>query len=238
LIIRGTAIWGTSRNKLGNAAHKILWENCSDADVKHCAKQLADPFLSLFYGCELMVNDNIDVKNGIANGTCCQFVKAVLKHGKNVEALQVHGYWVNSVDINDVDHIVLRFDVSYDPKFQGTFKLRPRERSFMVSYPMDEGLLGKKSANVNLKLTHFPIIGNFATTGHKLQGKTMANLIIAEWRNIENWAYVVLSRVRTLAGIFLLEALPDSISFAPSPEYLLMMERLRKYILATTQDNR
>jgi hypothetical protein len=233
LIIRGTAIWGTSRNKLGNAAHKILWENCSDADVKHCGKQLADPFLSLFYGCELMVNDNIDVKNGIANGTCCQFVKAVLKQGKDVEAMQVHGYWVNSVDINDVDHIVLRFDVSYDPKFQGTFKLRPRERSFMVSYPMDEGLLGKKSANVNLKLTHFPIIGNFATTGHKLQGKTMANLVIAEWRNIENWAYVVLSRVRTLTGIFLLEALPDSISFAPAPEYLLMMERLRKYILAT-----
>ena len=137
-----------------------------------------------------------------------------------------------------MDHIVLCFDVSYDPKFHGTFKLRPRERSFMVSYPMDGELLGKKSANVNMKLTHFPIIGNFATTGHKLQGKTMENLVIAEWRNVENWAYVVLSRVRTLKGIFLLEALPDCISFAPAPEYLLMMERLRKYILATTQDNR
>lgn len=237
LIIRGSATWGTSRNKLGNAAHKILWENCSDAHVKQSGNQLADPFLSLFYGCELMVNDNIDVKDGIANGTCCQFVKAILKQGKDVKKMQVHSHWVNSVDINDVDHIILRFDVSYDPKFKGTFKLRPRERSFMVDFPMDGQLFGKKAANVNLKLTHFPIIGNFATTGHKLQGKTMANLVIAEWRDTENWAYVVLSRVRTLAGIFLLEALPESFSFAPAPEYLSMMERLRKSILATALDN-
>ena len=205
--------------------------------MKHSEKQLADPFLCLFYGCELMVNDNIDVKNGIANGTCCQFVKAILKRGKNVEAMQVHGHWVNSVDINDVDHIILRFDESYEPKFQGTFKLKPRERSFMVSYPMDVELLGKKSANVNMKLTHFPIIGNFATTGHKLQGKTMKNLVIAEWRDVENWAYVVLSRVRTLSGIFLLEALPESFSFAPKPEYLLMMDRLRKSIFASPLTN-
>ena len=46
-----------------------------------------------------------------------------------------------------------------------------------------------------MKPTHFPIIGNFATTGHKLQGKTITNLVIAEWRDIENWVYVVLSRV-------------------------------------------
>jgi hypothetical protein len=60
----------------------------------------------------------------------------------------------------------------------------------------------------------------------------MTNLVIAEWRDVENWAYVVLSRVRTLTDdIFLSEALPDSFSFAPRPEYLLMMEQLRKSII-------
>ena len=102
---------------------------------------------------------------------------------------------------------------------------------------MDRELLGKKSTNVNMKLTHFPIIGNFATTGHKLQGKTWAILVIAEWRNVENWAYMILSRVRTLTGIFLLEALPDSLSFAPAPEYLLIMELLRKSVLVSTLTN-
>ena len=65
----------------------------------------------------------------------------------------------------------------------------------------------------------------------------MANLVIAEWRDTENWAYVVLSRVKTLAGIFLLDALPDHYLFATAPEYTSMMERLRSTILATELDN-
>ena len=65
----------------------------------------------------------------------------------------------------------------------------------------------------------------------------MVNLVIVEWRNTENWADIVLSRVKTLAGIFLLEALPEYFSFAPAPEYLSMMERLRSTILTTEWDN-
>ena len=232
LVIRGSAKWNASNAKLGNAAHKILWEQCSDGHVAQGTRR-ADPFLSVFHGSEQMVNDNIDVKDGIANGTCCTFEKAVLKPGRNVHKMKVHGRWVYAVDIDDVDHIVLRFDKSYHPTYQGTFKLRPRERRFLVEYPIEGGFGGKTRLPVNVQLNHFPILGNFATTGHKLQGKTMKNLVIAEWRDTENWAYVVLSRVKTLAGIFLLEALPETISFAPAPEYLSMMERLRNTILAT-----
>ena len=232
LIIRGTAKWGTPSLALGPDAHKKLWENCSDAHCKTDA-QLADPFLCLFFGCQLMVTDNIDVKHGIANGTCCQFVKAVLRHGTSIEPIEVHGRWVNSVDINNVDHIELRYDVSYAPKFVGTFKVQLRERAFKVDYPLNEALMGKKSEEINIKLTHFPIISNFATTGHKLQGKTMASLVIAEWVAKPNWAYVVLSRVRTLAGIYLKDPLPANCSFNPPQEYLTMIERLRNTILAT-----
>ena len=78
---------------------------------------------------------------------------------------------------------------------------------------------------------------NFATTGNKLQGKTMAKLVIAEWRDTENWAYVVLSRVKTLAGIFLLNALPDHYSSTPAPEYISMIKRLRSTISASELDN-
>jgi hypothetical protein len=236
LIIRGSAKWHTSNAKLGNAAHKILWEQCSDGHVVQGTSR-ADPFLCLFHGCELMVNDNIDVKNGIANGTCCNFEKAMLKTGENVKKMRVHGRWIYAVDIENVDHIVCRFDKSYQPKFQGIFKLKSRERRFMVDYPIEEEINNKKRVKVNLRISHFPILNNFATTGHKLQGKTMANLVIAEWRDTENWAYVVLSRVKTLDGIFLLDALPEHFSFAPAPEYLSMMGRLRNTILAKELDN-
>jgi hypothetical protein len=31
-----------------------------------------------------------------------------------------------------------------------------------------------------IKFTQFPVIGNYATTGHKLQGKSVDELVIAE----------------------------------------------------------
>ena len=49
----------------------------------------------------------------------------------------------------------------------------------------------------------------------------------------KNWAYVVLSRVWTLAGLFLTHLIPDDIDFMPSVDYLEKMENLRKTILAT-----
>ena len=73
---------------------------------------------------------------------------------------------------------------------------------------------------------------NHATTGHKLQGKTVKSLVIAEWSRVKNWAYVVISRVKTLDGLFLMKPIPDDIDFSPANDYLEMMEYLRGKILA------
>ena len=94
--------------------------------------------------------------------------------------------------------------------------------------------------NLNMEskmvITHFGVVLNHATTGHKLQGKTMDALVVAEWSNVKNWAYVVLSRVKTLEGLFSLKPIPDSIDFAPKPEYSDMMNRLRKTICVHSND--
>jgi hypothetical protein len=50
---------------------------------------------------------------------------------------------------------------------------------------------------------------NHTTTGHKLQGKTVKLLGIAEWSKVKNWAYVVLSRIKTLGGLFLMKPIPE-----------------------------
>jgi hypothetical protein len=76
---------------------------------------------------------------------------------------------------------------------------------------------------------------NHATTGHKLQGKTIESLVIAEWSKVRNWAYVVLSHVRTLGGLFLTKPIPEEINFSPASDYLDMMANLRKRILATPE---
>ena len=53
-------------------------------------------------------------------------------------------------------------------------------------------------------MTQFNTIDNIATTGHKLQGVSLDNLVINTWNyGCPNWVYVALSRVRKLAGLVL-----------------------------------
>jgi hypothetical protein len=76
-------------------------------------------------------------------------------------------------------------------------------------------------------MTHFSVVVNFATTGHKLQGKTLKALFIAQWSTVAGWAYVVLSRVKSISKLFLHEPIPEEISFLPNKKVVEMMEKLR-----------
>ena len=67
---------------------------------------------------------------------------------------------------------------------------------------------GAKGQTPGVTMTQLPINMNDATTGHKLQGMSKDKLIVVSWSFIPNWIYVVLSRVRTLKGLFLLKPLP------------------------------
>ena len=103
-----------------------------------------------------------------------------------------------------------------------------------MKYPISEFGLNTR-IETSIVLQYLPVIINHATTGHKLQGKTVKTLVIVEWSKYKNWAYVVLSRVKTLSGLFLTKPLPDDINFEPATDYLEMMENLRKTILATRE---
>ena len=88
------------------------------------------------------------------------------------------------------------------------FKLSPTKTTAVVKVSLcddvDE-LTTVKGVNV----TQIPINCNDATTGHKLQGMSKDKLIVVNWSYAANWIYVVLSRVRTLNGLYLLKPLPD-----------------------------
>ncbi len=72
-------------------------------------------------------------------------------------------------------------------------------------------------------ITQFPINNDLATTGHKLQGMTKTFLVVSQLSyGTANWIYVVLSRVTTLSGLFLLQ--PLKLNFSPTPPKLLQME--------------
>jgi hypothetical protein len=49
----------------------------------------------------MMINDNIDVHNGIANGTTAEFV-SLSQTGAKLVPIQMFGYWVYSVTVDEV----------------------------------------------------------------------------------------------------------------------------------------
>jgi hypothetical protein len=53
----------------------------------------------------MIVNDSIDIHNGIANGTTTEFVRAILKPGAKLQQMQIFGYWVDSVTVDEVDQL-------------------------------------------------------------------------------------------------------------------------------------
>ena len=87
------------------------------------------------------------------------------------------------------------------------FKLSPKKCTATVSVTLDDAV-SERVPLKNVGMTQLPINMNDGTTGHKLQGMSKDNLIIVSWSWKPNWVYVVLSRVRTLKGLFLLKPLP------------------------------
>lgn len=179
-----------------------------------------------------MVTLNEDVVHGIANGTTCKFRKLVLKAGAELQRIQVNGYWVHSISMEAVKYMEVEWQDC--DKFVGIFRLTPRVHAFRVKYPISEFGLNTR-IQTSIELQYLPVIVNHATTGHKLQGKTVKSLVIAEWSKVKNWAYVVISRVKTLSGLFLVNPIPEEIDFSPADEYLEMMTLLRQTILATPE---
>lgn len=231
IVIKANAFWGKSNIALSYESRKTLFEDCSESHTRNYSKHKCDPLLCLFYGSNVMINENSDVAHGIANGTTCLFKKAHLKPGAILQPMKMHGFWVNSANVDDIECLELEWQDS--PIFVGSFKVYAKKEKFTVDFPITEQTITVR-VETSMVLEQFPIVINFATTGHKLQGKSMIALVIAQWSKTKNWAYVVLSRVRTLAGLFFMKPIPDDVDFAPETDNLEMMSNLRDTINTTT----
>ncbi len=81
-----------------------------------------------------------------------------------------------------------------------------------------------------------PILANSndATTGHKLQGMTKDVIVVTSQPTgglaamFKNWEYIVLSRVCTLSGLYLVEPIDMEKLFKPSSELKKYMETARQ----------
>lgn len=228
VIVKGYMRWNKQQVPLTYTERNGIFCNTTESDIKKCGNETkhCDSFLRLFFHMQVMSTDNKDVDNGVANGTTALFEHVVLKEGKSLHRIRYNKYWVYAANAEDLEYMQLRW---HDCTFKGTFQLRPKRHKYKVEMTIYD--FGEKmKVDPIVEILQFLITPNHATTGHKLQGKTVKSLIVREWTKSRNWLYVVLSRVTTLNGLFLLQPIPKDIVAEPCIELVSMMTRLRTRI--------
>jgi hypothetical protein len=208
---------------------KTFWEGCGEDNIKTGEFQgRMDPVLRLYRSCRLMLPINMNVSKGQANGSQVTLEKVVLKEGVVPQEVLLDGVPVNAVRASQVDHLVLK--QANDRIEPQEFSVAPTKYSFIahVLKPTSLQVKGNEREKLKMKATQLPVLVNNATTGHKLQGCSVDNVFVHSWSMVRNWTYVMLSRVRTRAGLFCRHKLPKDLSkYAVPPALQRMLERFR-----------
>ena len=115
-------------------------------------------------------------------------------------------------------------------KMAKTRRFRLQPQMYSVKVHVKSHKQSTSELKLRCQMTQFPVLLNDATTGHKLQGMTKDAMIVTSWPKwalFKNWEYTVLSRVRTLEGLYLFEPISMTKSFAACDELKAYYKRAR-----------
>lgn len=194
-----------------------------------------DPLLKLYHHRPIMITDNIDVPNGLSNGTMCKFLGVTFKDGvgyDDLEKIRIDGYYVWCVNI--VQLLAMRvqiLDGLFSAEEVKIATIHPKRFNVKAEIPIPvDGPVTKHTHRRfrRCRFRTFPINIANARTIHKLQGRSLEHVVISSWQYRDNWIYVALSRVRTLDGLYLRVPLNQSGCKPMSNEIRVFMDKLRK----------
>jgi hypothetical protein len=190
---------------------KYFYENCGESNIKTARSGRVDPVLKLYLGCEVMITENIDVYNG----TRAKVLNIIINQESDVFNINIgHNIVVRGIYASNVKCINLKH-LNQNVQTQN-FSLQPKHINFYATIPLPTNILTNNNKlrpkSIQMTATQFPIIINNATTGHKLQGIGVDKLFVHAWCYTKNWPYVVLSRVRTIQGLYLRQKLSTNIA--------------------------
>lgn len=107
-----------------------------------------------------------------------------------------------------------------------TFEMKSETKTVTVTCKVNKYT---PNTTFRARTTQFPINLADAVTGHKLQGRTLNKMIVSSWKsNFPNWHYTVLSRVKSLDDLYLLEPIDEQKSYAASPHFKAFIKRIQK----------
>ena len=231
LIIRGRLFWRVTSNRMSAAFARLVYENCGDSNCG-TASSLVDPFLCLTKGCRIMLTENTAVEKGLANGTTCRFLGIKMKEGKSIGTQKLGGYNVQSVYADQVDFMQCEHcsedRVGTDGK-PIKFRVYPNTyKNTTADIPVD--MLDGKRIPQRVNIVQFPVIKNEATTCYKLQGATLTRLLVSEIYLSLDWLYVMLSRVKERANLYLRKPIKEDAVFEVDEILIKHEDWLRKTI--------
>jgi hypothetical protein len=165
-----------------------------------------EPVLKLYPNCPLMLTKNKDVPNGQANGTRTFLEEIHVKPNETPMTVTLEcGAKVRAFFASQISSLQLKQEAK--DVLPSSFEVKPEGFEFTATITIAD-----EKKKCKMKGNQFPLVSNTATTGHKLQGYTAITLMVNDWNYGKNWAYVVLSRVRTMKGLFLKEPLSEDLT--------------------------
>ena len=164
-----------------------------------------------------------------------KFVGVQLQNGvdwDDLERISIDGYHVWCANMTQVKSIQLQLlDGLKDDDEIRFVEIKPKMVHVKASVPIPLDGKVTKDTPRRFRKCHFkafPLNISNARTIHKLQGRSLENVLVNSWQYQDNWIYVALSRVRTLKGLFLRRPLEHSRCKPMSDEIKRFMARLRQ----------
>ena len=227
-IIKGTMKKSKkASHMLASSLCDLIYDTVGDADMKNGPTRKVDPALKFYHNKPLMITCNDDIENDLANGTPCRGLYIKLVDGKQFKKECWEGYMVNTIYAHEVEYMICRHEKDDEDNKKEKpiyFKLDPQSDSVKVNMPTMNNF---KFGGINV--TQFRVNDNIATTCHKLQGVSLKRLVIDKFNySLENWIYVVLSRVTTRDGLVLCEKLDESKTYKANEKLLQWEEEIRQ----------
>lgn len=210
-----------------NQVKQFFYQNCAenDCDVGDSHKGRVDPVLKIYPNCPMMLTANKDVPNGQANGSRVRVKQVKTKPGEHAATLKLDcGTTIRALFASQVQSLLVEHESPDIVPRQ--FESVPENFTFKTKLEV-----GISTYKVSMKGTQLPLISNSCTTGHKLQGCSLDELLVNDWVYDQNWAYVVLSRVRTMKGLFIRQKLTRNLQkYQKNKKIGVMLKAFRKSI--------
>lgn len=174
------------KKRASQTIHDIVQSRMGDDGIRstnfQCKGAKVAPVLRFYSGSQHMVNTTEELEEKhIGNGSLsnCRHVK--LKRTARRVWKNWDGHKVWTVSVRDVDYVEFEHFPKPPKGADKIFRLEPAEVSSIIDLPLTNTSGGFSVKLGNLKVMQILVNCNIATTGHKLQGMSLDNLVVNSW---------------------------------------------------------